>query len=68
MSHKKYDLVGIDGNAFSIMGYVERAMRREGIGKEARDSYLEDAMSDDYDHLLMVSMEMIERLNDSSEE
>ena len=22
----KYDLVGIDGNAFSIMGYVVRAM------------------------------------------
>ena len=24
----KYDLIGIDGNAFNILGYVTNAMRR----------------------------------------
>lgn len=26
---KKYSLIGVDGNAFSIMGYVRRAMKDE---------------------------------------
>ena len=38
------------------------------MSKESRDSYCEDAMSGDYDHLLAVSFDMIEKLNDSSEE
>ena len=28
----KYDLVGVDGNAFSIMGYTSNALKREGLG------------------------------------
>lgn len=27
----KYSLVGIDGNAFAVMGYVQRALRNEGL-------------------------------------
>ena len=37
---KKYDLVGVDGNAYSIMGYVTRAMRMEGRTKEDIEAYL----------------------------
>lgn len=51
-----FDLVGVDGNAFAIMGSVDRALRRAGNSKEVRDLYREQATSGDYDHLLSVSM------------
>ena len=34
MSKKHYDLVGIDGNAFNVMGYVRRAMKECGFSKD----------------------------------
>lgn len=60
---QKYNLVGIDGNAYSVMGYVIQAMKREGFSKSEIDDYQADAMSDDYNHLLSVSAEMIEKCN-----
>jgi hypothetical protein len=48
-------LVGEDGNAFSIMGRVKKALRRAGADKEYIDKYLSEATSGDYDHLLVVS-------------
>ena len=33
MAKYKYNLVGIDGNAYSIMGYVTDAMKEEGFSK-----------------------------------
>lgn len=61
---EKYTLVGVDGNAFAIMGYVTHAMKVEGFTKEERDEYLEDAKSRDYNHLLCVSVDYIDRVND----
>lgn len=59
-----YSLVGIDGNAYSIMGYVQNAMKKEGKSREEIQAYLKDAQSSDYSHLLSVSHKMIEELND----
>jgi hypothetical protein len=53
-------LVGEDGNAFSIMGRVKKALRRAGADKEYIDKYLNEATSGDYDHLLVVSMEYVD--------
>ncbi len=50
------DLVGVDGNAFSIMGYVNRALRKAGNSQAVRDAYQDAATEGDYDHLLRVSM------------
>jgi hypothetical protein len=50
------DLIGIDGNAFSIMGTTKQILQRAGASKGFRDSYLKDAMSGDYDHLIAVSV------------
>lgn len=50
------DLVGVDGNAFMIMGFVWKELRRAGNSKEVQDRYLEQATAGDYDHLLQVSM------------
>ena len=63
MARKKYNLVGIDGNAFYVMGYVRKAMIRERFTKEEIDDYLKDAQSSDYSHLIAVSAEMIEKCN-----
>lgn len=63
MARKKYNLVGVDGNAYSVMGYVTKAMRMENFSKQEIDNYLKDATSDDYSHLLRVSVEMIDKCN-----
>ena len=52
-------LIGEDGNAFSIMGRVKQSLRPAGADKEYVDKYLKDAISGDYDHLLVVSMEYV---------
>ena len=55
----KYDieveLIGQDGNAFSIMGAVSRELKRAGVSKEERDAYFAEATSGDYDNLLRVT-------------
>ena len=61
---KAYTLVGIDGNAYSIMGYVRDAMHDANMNSYDIDAYIKDATSSDYDHLLAVSCEMIDRVNE----
>ena len=60
---KPYSLIGVDGNAFSVMGYVSKAMKREHKPQKEIDAYLKDAQSSDYNHLIAVSVEMCENLN-----
>ena len=60
---KKFSLVGVDGNAFSVMAYVKTAMREVGFSKKERSEYVEDCMRGDYDRLLIISDEMIDRCN-----
>jgi len=45
-------LIGVDGNAFSIMGIFQRQARREGWSKQEIGLVLTEAKSSDYDHLL----------------
>lgn len=53
------DLTSIDGNAFSIMGAVRRALSRAGVDRAAFAEYQAEAMSGDYDHLLQVTMRTV---------
>lgn len=46
------DLVGVNGNAFMIMGVFRRQAVREGWSKEEIDAVLKEAKSNDYNHLL----------------
>ena len=64
MKEKKYTLDDVDGNAYAIMAYVCNAMRREGRTNKEVGQYLLDAQSEDYYHLLEVSVEMCEELTD----
>ena len=80
---EKKTLVGVNGNAYCVMGTVSRWMNEayrdakepdyEGQVDEfamklfdsaAVDAYTKDAMSSDYNHLLCVSCEMVDKIND----
>lgn len=63
MSKKEYSLVGVDGNAYMIMAYVRKAMKECGKSNDEIESYLKEAKSDDYFHLICVSEEKIDELN-----
>lgn len=63
---KNYSLVGVDGNAYSIMGYVRKAMRECGCTKEELTKYMEDATRGNYDELLIVSADKINELNQTN--
>ena len=49
-------MVGIDGNAYSIMGWADRTLKRAGASKAYRDAYMAEATSGDYDHLLATTV------------
>lgn len=53
-------LSSIDGNAFGILGAVQQALRRAGVGKGEIDEFYEEATSGDYDHLLETCMRWVE--------
>ena len=63
--NKEYSLIGIDGNAFSIMGYVQGAMKEVNPKEIEMQKYRSDAMSSDYNNLLRVSQITIEKCNDA---
>ena len=53
-------LVGEDGNAFSILGRVLKALRQEGVSDQERDTFRKEATNSDYDHLLQTCMRWVE--------
>jgi Cdc6-like AAA superfamily ATPase len=63
MGKRNYDLVGQDGNAFALMGYTKNAMQECGRSKEQIDEVLKKAMSSDYNNLIVVLNEEIQKLN-----
>ena len=48
------ELVGLDGNAFSLMGAFSKAAKSEGWTKDEIDLVMKECMSGDYDHLLQT--------------
>jgi hypothetical protein len=50
----KMNLVGLDGNAFSLMGSFSSNARRQGWSKEEINRVLEKCISGDYDNLLIT--------------
>ena len=60
MEKVKMKLVGLDGNAFSLMGAFKQNARRQGWNKEEIDVVMKKCMSGNYDNLLRVLMEHTE--------
>ena len=64
MSKKKaYTLVGVDGNAFAIMGFTADVMEKEGFPEKDIDKMYEDAQSGNYYHLVRVCNSWIAKVN-----
>ena len=60
--YNKYNLVGQDGNEFSLMGYTSNALKREGLGHLVKEM-TEKAMSKDYNYLIAVCDEYVQMAN-----
>ena len=60
----KYDikvrLTGNDGNAFAVLGKVQRALKAAGVPKEQRDAFFREATSGDYNALLATCMQWVD--------
>lgn len=47
-------LIGMDGNAFSVLGRVLDAMKKAGLSQADIDAFVKEATSNNYDNLLMT--------------
>lgn len=56
----KLNLVGVNGNAFSVMGAFSDAAKRSKWTNEETNKVLNEAMAGDYDHLLATIQEHCE--------
>jgi len=54
-----YDLVGIDGNAFSVIGYVKNAMKRSKWNNSDIALVVDQMTSSDYYNLLNIASQII---------
>lgn len=59
---EKYCLVGVDGNAYAVMGYTARALKNEGLGNLVEEMH-QKATSGDYNNLLCVCMDYVDMAN-----
>ena len=57
-----YTLVGVDGNAFAIMGYTTRALKQTGHG-DLVSKMREEATAGDYNNLICVCMRYVDVAN-----
>ncbi|MBB76544.1 MAG: hypothetical protein CMJ75_18725 [Planctomycetaceae bacterium] len=53
-------IVGKSGNAFAILGSVDRGLKSAGVSQQERDIYKADATDGDYDHLLATTMKYVD--------
>jgi len=56
----KLNLLGIDGNAFSLMGAFSNAAKRQGWTRQEIDIVLTEARKSNYDHLVTTLFEHTE--------
>jgi hypothetical protein len=52
-------LTGENGNAFSIVGRVRKALRKSGAPKAEIDLFIAEAFAGDYNHVLQTCMKWV---------
>ena len=57
----KMELIGIDGNAFVILGLFARKAKQQGWSKEEINLVMDEARSGDYHHALRTIMKHVTR-------
>ena len=50
------ELLGTDGNAFALIGVVQKALKKAEVSKEEINEFFDEATSGDYNHLLRTCM------------
>ncbi len=68
MTKKKFSLVGVDGNAFCVLGYMQDCMEKTNYNEDEIDKVVKEATSGDYNHLLGVCAGQIEECNERWDE
>lgn len=63
----RYSLVGVDGNAYSIMGYTSKALKATGH-RDLVDEMFRRATSGDYNNLICVCLDYLDIANEGCEE
>lgn len=56
----KLDLIGLDGNAFALMGAFQKQARREGWTADEIKTVIDKCTSGDYDNLIATLWEHCE--------
>ena len=56
----KVQLTGRDGNGFFIVARVRQALQRANVSPEEVKEFQDEAMSGDYDHLLVTCMKWVD--------
>lgn len=52
-------LIGRDGNAFAVLGLVQRELKKAGVSAEEVKAFFSEATSGDYDNLLATCMRWV---------
>lgn len=60
----RFTLVGVDGNAYAVMGYTANCMNQAGLEDKVEEMY-DKAKSGDYYNLLAVCSEYVEMANEA---
>ncbi len=60
MEKPRVTLIGVDGNAFAIMGACRKAAKKAGWSKDKIDDLINEMMSGDYDYLLKTAGQYFE--------
>lgn len=63
-----YDLVGVDGNAYSILGYVKDALKRAKWSADDINAVMTIMKSSNYSNLLATACSVIYSKPDHNEE
>ena len=53
-------LIGVDGNAFAVIGYVQRQLNRNGWARDETQIVVEHMMSGDYNNVLATGMSVLQ--------
>lgn len=61
-------LVGLDSNAFAVMGAFRKNAHKQGWTPEEIKAVLDEAMNGDYDHLLATIMDNVDMSDDDADE
>jgi len=52
-------LTGTDGNAFAIIGKVKKELQKNKVSKEETDTFISEAMSGNYNNVLITCMNWV---------